>query len=426
MLRFLESMQFMLFVFFTAAYAYQIVYLFVGLIGKGRGGRENAKLHRYAAVVAARNESAVIANLIRTLKEQNYPSELLDIYVIADNCTDNTAQISRQAGAYVYERFNKVQVGKGYALEYLFHHIFEDKGETAYDGFFVFDADNIVDRDFVREMNKMFDTGEYTALTSYRNSQNFCANWISAGYALWFLRESRFLNRPRTQLGVNCAVSGTGFLVSAQAVREDAGWPYHLLTEDIEFSIACATRGRRIGYCGKAVIYDEQPEKFKQSWDQRLRWSKGFYQVDAKYTGSLLRGCTRGGREGMSCYDMLMTVAPCNLFTIAVYYIPRDARSGPHFLADPARHHGKPVPVRRGHDGGRMEAHRRPGAQEDPLYLHVPALHADLRSDLGRSARRQGRVASDPSRHRLLQLLHRELRTAMKLKNRLIQFYQAV
>ena len=318
MLRFLENVQFALFVFFTAAYAYQIVYLFVGLIGKGRGGREDAKLHRYAAVVAARNESAVIANLIRTLKEQNYPSELLDIYVIADNCTDNTAQISRKAGAYVYERFNKVQVGKGYALEYLFRHIFEDKGETAYDGFFVFDADNIVDRDFVREMNKMFDTGEYTALTSYRNSQNFCANWISAGYALWFLRESRFLNRPRTQLGVNCAVSGTGFLVSAQAVREDAGWPYHLLTEDIEFSIACATRGRRIGYCGKAVIYDEQPEKFKQSWDQRLRWSKGFYQVDAKYTGSLLRGCTRGGRDGMSCYDMLMTVAPCNLFTIAV------------------------------------------------------------------------------------------------------------
>ena len=222
MLRFLESMQFMLFVFFTAAYAYQIVYLFVGLIGKGRGGRENAKLHRYAAVVAARNESAVIANLIRTLKEQNYPSELLDIYVIADNCTDNTAQISRQAGAYVYERFNKVQVGKGYALEYLFHHIFEDKGETAYDGFFVFDADNIVDRDFVREMNKMFDTGEYTALTSYRNSQNFCANWISAGYALWFLRESRYLNHARSLLGTSCAVSGTGFLFS-RAVLEETG-----------------------------------------------------------------------------------------------------------------------------------------------------------------------------------------------------------
>ena len=111
MLRFLECLLFMLFVFFTAAYAYQTVYLFVGLIGKGRGGRENAKLHRYAAVVAARNEAAVIANLFRTLKEQNYPSELLDVIVVADNCTDNTAEVARSAGAIVYERFNKVQVG---------------------------------------------------------------------------------------------------------------------------------------------------------------------------------------------------------------------------------------------------------------------------------------------------------------------------
>ena len=182
--------------------------------------------------------------------------------------------------------------------------------------FFVFDADNIVDPQFVREMNKMYDTGEYSALTSYRNSQNFCANWISAGYALWFLRESRFLNRPRTRLGVNCAVSGTGFLISADVLREEGGWNYHLLTEDIEFSIASAVRGRKIGYCGNAIIYDEQPEHFRQSWDQRLRWSKGFYQVDAKYTGALLRGCTRGGKAGMSCYDMLMTVAPCNLVTI--------------------------------------------------------------------------------------------------------------
>ena len=321
MLRFLESLQFVLFVFFTAAYAYQIFYLLVGLWGKQRTGVEKATLHRYAAVISARNESGVIGRLIRTLKEQDYPSELLDVIVIADNCTDNTAEVARNAGAIVYERFNKVRVGKGYALDYLFHHIFDDMGEDAYDAFFVFDADNIVDRQFVREMNKMYDTGEYSALTSYRNSQNFCANWISAGYALWFLRESRFLNRPRTSLGVNCAVSGTGFLISADVLREEGGWNYHLMTEDIEFSIASAVRGRRIGYCGAAMIYDEQPENFHQSWVQRLRWSKGFYQVDAKYTGALLRGCTRGGREGMSCYDMLMTVAPCNLVTIAMLLI---------------------------------------------------------------------------------------------------------
>lgn len=90
-------------------------------------------------------ESAVIGRLIRTLKEQDYPSELLDVIVVADNCTDNTAEVARSAGAIVYERFNKVQVGKGYALDYLFKHIFEEQGEDAYDAFFVFDADNIVD-----------------------------------------------------------------------------------------------------------------------------------------------------------------------------------------------------------------------------------------------------------------------------------------
>ena len=207
-------------------------------------------------------------------------------------------------------------------MDWLFHRIFADKGEQTYDAFLVFDADNYVDPNFVREMNKMFDTGEYAALTCYRNSKNFCDNWISAGYALWFLRESRFLNRPRTRLGVNCAVSGTGFLIDANVIREDGGWPYHLLTEDIEFSISCAVRGRKIGYCGTAIVFDEQPVQFRQSWDQRMRWSKGFYQVDAKYTAPLLHGCVRGKKNRkksrMSCYDMLMTVAPCNLVTIGV------------------------------------------------------------------------------------------------------------
>ena len=318
MLRFLESLQFVLFIFFTAAYAYQFVYLAVGLFGKGKQVRQDAKLHRYAAIISARNEEGVIGDLVKSLKAQNYPAHLLDVFVVADNCTDSTASVARKAGATVYERFNKVQVGKGYAMDWLFHRIFEDKGEQTYDAFFVFDADNLVDPNFVREMNKMFDTGEYAALTSYRNSKNFCDNWISAGYALWFLREARFLNRPRTQLGVNCAVSGTGFLIAGDVIREDGGWPYHLLTEDIEFSIACAVRGRKIGYCGTAVVYDEQPVQFRQSWDQRMRWSKGFYQVDAKYTAPLLHGCTRGGKRGASCYDMLMTVAPCNLVTIGV------------------------------------------------------------------------------------------------------------
>ena len=240
--------------------------------------------------------------------------------MIADNCTDNTAQVALAAGAKVYRRFNRDLIGKGYALDYLFKCL-SASGKDVYDGYFVFDADNYVDPCFVREMNNTFDSGNYAALTSYRNSKNFGANWISAGYGLWFLREARFLNFPRMLLGTNCAISGTGFLVSGEVIRENGGWPFHLLTEDIEFSVNCAIDGKVIGYCDKAVIYDEQPVHFGQSWRQRLRWSKGFYQVDWHYSLGLIRGCFRPGRKGFSCYDIFMTVAPGMFFTLAALII---------------------------------------------------------------------------------------------------------
>ena len=304
----------------SAAYFYQLVYLMYGTYSLRRPWEYTtaAKQHRYAVLISARNEAEVIGELIHSLQNQNYPKELLDICVVADNCTDNTAQAARNAGAIVFERFDTKNKGKGYALGYLLHELKADIGESGYDGFFVFDADNIVDANFVAEMNKVFDTGHYAALTSYRNSKNFSTNWISAGYALWFMREARFLNFPRMLLGTNCAISGTGFLISAQVVQENGGWPYHLLTEDIEFSVNCALKGQRIGYCEKAVLYDEQPETFKQSWDQRLRWSKGFYQVDVKYGFALFKGCFTNRGSRFSCYDMLCTVAPGMLLTLTL------------------------------------------------------------------------------------------------------------
>ena len=300
-------------------YAYQAFYVVVGLLRRKYPVSGQAKtLHRYAVLISARNEEEVIGELIESLQQQDYPKELLDIYVIADNCTDATAQVARQAGAHVYERFDRVRVGKGYAMDWFFHRLEEEGKGDVYDGYFVFDADNIVDPAFVREMNNVFDSGDYAAITCYRNSKNYASNWISADYSLWFLREARFLNFARMQLGTGCAVSGTGFLVSAQVVRENGGWPYHLLTEDIQFSIDCAVHGRRIGYCDKAVVYDEQPTTFQQSWNQRMRWSKGFYQVAARYLGPLFRGCLTQKKSRFTCYDMMMTVAPGMLLTTAV------------------------------------------------------------------------------------------------------------
>lgn len=297
---------------FLLCYSYQFFYIAVGLIKRPRRF-EAKKLCKYAFLISARNESAVIGNLIDTINNQNYPKELIDIFIVADNCTDNTADIARERGAHVYERFNKSKVGKGFALDFLLDRIGEDYGIETFDGYFIFDADNLLDKNYVAEMNKVFSNG-YRALTSYRNSKNYDSNWISAGYSLWFLREAKYLNNVRMMLKTSCAVSGTGFLVSSQIMKENNGWKYFTLTEDIEFSVERAVSGELIGYCGSAVFYDEQPTVFSQSWKQRLRWAKGYYQVIYKYGLSLFKNVFK--KKSFSCFDMFMTTTPAVVFTM--------------------------------------------------------------------------------------------------------------
>ncbi len=301
---------------FTLCYAYQFFYIFVGLFRKP--DEYVAKVnHRYAVVISARNEESVIGQLIETVRNQNYPSELVDVFVIADNCTDRTAAVATEAGAIVYERFNTDLVGKGYALDWMFQIIKEKHSDKNYEAFMVFDADNLLDPDYIKEMNKVFDRG-YRIITSYRNSKNFGSNWISAGYSLWFLREAKFLNNSRMRLHTSCAISGTGFLISAEIIKKNGGWIHHLLTEDIEFTVDSVIHGEIIGYCANAVLYDEQPTKFSQSYTQRLRWAKGFYQVFSKYGGKLFAGIFRGS---WSCFDMLMTIMPAMLLTLISFMV---------------------------------------------------------------------------------------------------------
>ena len=299
-------------VLFMICYAYQFFYIAVSLLKKAKIHKTD-KLHNVAVLIAARNEESVIENLIRSIKSQDYPKELVTVFVVADNCTDSTAEIARRAGAVVYERFNKHEVGKGYALDFLTAKIKEDYGDS-FDAFFVFDADNVLDKNYITEMNKTFSNG-YKIVTSYRNSKNYGANWISAGYALWFLRESKYLNNARMLLGTSCAVSGTGFMFSREILEKSGGWKFFLLTEDIEFTIANVTDGERIGYCATAHLYDEQPERFSQSWNQRMRWAKGYLQVFSKYGTKLLKGVF--SKKAFSCFDMTMCIMPAVVLTLA-------------------------------------------------------------------------------------------------------------
>lgn len=319
MLQFLKCFNLIFFIFLAISYLYQLVYAAVGLTSKRFFAEPEAKKeHKFAAVISARNEERVIGELITSLIHQQYSGDKLDIFVVADNCTDHTAEAAQSAGAVVFRRYNPDETGKGYALDYLFRRILRDYGDRGYEGYFIFDADNIVDKHFVSEMNKTFDRGGYDAITCYRSSKNFGSNWLSACYSIWFLQQCRFLNFPRSLLGVSCGVGGTGFMISDRMVRSHGGWPFHLLTEDIEFSADCAVSGHTIGYCDRAVIFDEQPTSFRQSWSQRLRWSKGHYQVGGKYTLPLLRGSFQGGKRGLTCYDAFLSVTPGAFLILAV------------------------------------------------------------------------------------------------------------
>ena len=295
---------------FFLCYTYQIIYIIVGCV-KSPPKILAEKNHRYAVLIAARNEEKVIEALIQSINQQEYTSELLDIYVIADNCDDHTAEVARDCGARVFERRSKTHVGKGYALESLLKHIWQS-GAT-YEGYFVFDADNLLSPNYIREMNHHFDRGE-RVITGYRNSKNYSDNWISAGYSLWFLRESRFLNQPRSMLNTSCAVSGTGFLVHHDILARNGGWKHFLLTEDIEFTADLILQGERITYCPTAVLFDEQPTMFTQSWRQRLRWAKGYLQVFRHYGIRLFERLMR--KKHFACLDMILTIMPAIVLTI--------------------------------------------------------------------------------------------------------------
>ena len=297
---------------FFVCYAYQIFYIAVPFFHRDKPHGQPA-LHRYAVLISARNEAAVIGHLLESLRRQDYPAEKLSLFVVADNCTDNTADVARMGGAMVYERFNSQLVGKGYALNYLLEHIHADYGDV-FDGYFVFDADNLLEPNYITNMNRSFSDGS-RILTSYRNAKNFGDNWISAGYALWFLREAQFLNHARSLLGTSCAVSGTGFLFHRDVLRRCGGWQFFLLTEDIEFTVDNILAGERIGYCPTAVLYDEQPVTFRQSWRQRMRWARGYLQVFRKYGLRLLGGLFR--KNGFACFDMTMSIMPAIVLTIA-------------------------------------------------------------------------------------------------------------
>ena len=240
---------------------------------------------RFAVLVAAHNEEIVIGELVDSLQNMDYPKELYDIFVIADNCDDRTAIISKDHGAIVLERTNKIEKGKGFALEWAFDKILNM--ENGYDAFCVFDADNVVDPCFLAEMNKKMLEG-YRVIQGYIDSKNPFDSWITASYSIAFWTSNRLFQLPRSYLNMTCGLCGTGFCVDCELIKE-MGWGATCLTEDLEFTMKLALRGISVGWSHDAVVYDEKPLTLKQSWNQRIRWMQGYADCTGRFLGKMLK-----------------------------------------------------------------------------------------------------------------------------------------
>ncbi len=297
-------------------YAHFIIFAIVGLFAKKKFPKAKTQ-RKYGIVVSARNEEAVIGNLIKSIQNTDYPQDKLQIFIVAHNCTDNTAQVCRELGATVYEYNNENEKTKGYALKYLFERINEDYGTTNFDGFYVFDADNIVRKNYFDKMNDAFEScnGENT-ITSFRNSKNFGYNLISGLYGVYFMNGCRLEMRGRSVVNCSTRVSGTGYLISSKYLKD--GWPYVTLTEDWELTADQIIDNNKVVYCDEAEFYDEQPTNFKVMWRQRVRWSRGHLLVCITRLKDLIKSLFSRKKEHkykVSLYDNIANILPfCLIF----------------------------------------------------------------------------------------------------------------
>ena len=244
-----------------------------------------------AIMICARNEENVIGNLLDSLYRQDYPEDKMKIFVVAHNCSDKTADIVRDKGAVVFERDNPKETFKGHALSYGV-----DQLKTLYPDSFdilcVFDADNVVSKTFLKEINAAIHSGA-DVVQGFRNSKNYHENGISELFGAYWYQIMLSQNLPHTAMHLPSTIGGTGFAVRMEALKD--GWKTDTMLEDIEFTCQMVLAGKKCIMAPYAVIYDEQPTTFKVGMRQRYRWSVGGYQVMRMYLPKLFSAIPKRG-----------------------------------------------------------------------------------------------------------------------------------
>lgn len=263
-----------IFLIFTC---YKGFYLIVGLFSKARKFKPTGKKERYCYILSARNEEKVIGNLIDSIREQDYPQELIDIYLIADNCSpeDKTKEIAESKGCTVLVRNDPEHARKGYSLNLAVETIRKTIGLESYYAYVFFDSDNVMAPDYLTKINDTFHDGDYGAVLGYRNIKNLNENWLTQISGMNFYRNTVANLRPRSTLHTNVQMlNGTGFALRSW-ILEKYGWNAFTISEDGEMTGLMASQDVKFAFCEDAEYYDEQPDTLRISLRQRLRWARG-------------------------------------------------------------------------------------------------------------------------------------------------------
>jgi cellulose synthase/poly-beta-1,6-N-acetylglucosamine synthase-like glycosyltransferase len=259
---------------------------------------------RFAVLVPAHDEELVIGQTVRSLLGVDYPRELFEVFVVADNCTDATADHARAAGATVLERFDDELRGKPHAVAWALERILADR---AFDAVVQIDADNVVSANLLRAFNSRLLRGE-TVIQAYLDAKNPDDTWITWMYAMLYWVMSRFVQLAHYQAGLPCQLGGTGYCIDAEVLRR-YGWDVTSLTDDLEYTMRMVLNGIHPTWIHDAVVYDEKPLTMKASLRQRLRWAQGHWDVASRYTWPLVK--TAVARRSLGAFDaVLYCLAP--------------------------------------------------------------------------------------------------------------------
>jgi cellulose synthase/poly-beta-1,6-N-acetylglucosamine synthase-like glycosyltransferase len=243
------------------------------------GGRK-----RFAVLVPAHNEEAVIGRLLASLSRLDYPRELFDVCVVADNCHDSTASIANALGARVYERFDTTEQAKGFALRWLLQQL--EHEDRSYDAFVVVDADSVLAPNFLRCMEARLDAGA-RVVQAYYSVLNADHSAV-AGLRYAALAAVHYL-RPlgRSLFGLSSGLKGNGMCFSASILQEFS-WNWFTLAEDVEFHLALVERGIRVEFAPETWVSADMPVTLQQSASQNARWERGRLQLIRQHVPRLL------------------------------------------------------------------------------------------------------------------------------------------